>query len=223
MLYKLMELSDLFADACVRDESGKLMFLSLYGRDTAIQQLLAAFTLKDANGGISEFRLSTVTEDGVETIERVEVGDPDRLTKFNGRLPKENLFGNLVHTWIYDEALLKPDRSNKTAWLMLDEAFTTSSRPRLIQGIWSLYKTLSPVPLLDGWSEVVLRATQGVCVSFMENSNYPPLGNVSAVRVSLPASFADDISSMIQARMIGLEKEEVVFLERARIASILAA
>ena len=223
MLYKLMELSDLYADACVRDESGKLMFLSLYGRDTAIQQLLAAFTLKEANGGIGEFRLSTVTDDGVQTIERVEVGDPDRLTKFNGRLPKENLFGNLVHTWIYDEVLLKPDRSNKTAWLMLDEPFTTSSRPRLIQGIWSLYKTLSPVPLLDGWSEVVLRATQGECVSFMENSAYPPLGNVSAVRVSLPASFADDISRMIQARMMGLEKEEVVFLERARIASILAA
>ena len=157
---------DVIADACVRDESGKLMFLSLYGRDTAIQQLLAAFTLKETNGGISEFRLSTVTDDGVQTIERVEVGDPDRLTKFNGRLPKENLFGNLVHTWIYDEVLLKPDRSNKTAWLMLDEPFTTSSRPRLIQGIWSLYKTLSPVPLLDGWSEVVLRATQGECVSF---------------------------------------------------------
>ena len=41
MLFKLRELSDLFADACVRDEAGQLMFLSLYGRDTAIQQLLA--------------------------------------------------------------------------------------------------------------------------------------------------------------------------------------
>jgi hypothetical protein len=211
-----MELSDLYADACIRDESGKLMFLSVYGRDTAIQQLLAAFTLKEANGGIIDFRLSTVNDNGVQSIERVEIGDPDRLTKFNGRLPKENLFGNLVHTWIYDPALLRPDKSNKSAWIMWDEPFSASIRPRLIQGVWSLYKTLSPVPLLDCWSEVVIRATQNGCVSFMENSNYPPLGNVSAARVSLPASFADDISRMIQAGMMGLAGEEVVFLENAR-------
>jgi hypothetical protein len=222
MLYQIMELSDLYADACVRDESGELMFLSLYGRDTAIQQLLAAFTLKANSGGLDHFRLLSVGDDGVQSIEKIQVGNPDRLTKYSGRLPKENLFGNLIHTWIYDTALLKPDRPNRTAWLMLDEPFTPKARPRLLQGIWSLYKQLSPVPLLDSWKEVVIRATQAECVSFMEGSNYPPIGKVASAKVFLPDSFAEDISRMVQAGMIGLEGEEVVFLEEARIASSMA-
>jgi hypothetical protein len=216
MLYKISELSDLYADACIRDEYGELMFLSLYGRDTAIQQLLAAFSLKEGYGGLSGFRLTPANDGDGHAAEQVHVRSPDRLTKFSGRLPKENLFGNLVHTWIYDEALLKPDRSNKSAWLMLDEPFTQEARPRLLDGIWSLYKILSPVPLLDGWKEVVIRATQAQCVRFMEDGAYPPIGNVTAARVTLNDTFADDVSRMIQAHMIGLDGEETVYLEKAR-------
>ena len=80
MLFKLKELSDLYADACVRDESGQLMFLSLYGRDTAIQQLLAAFTLKVTEGGLSAFHL----QDPEGQAHVVYVGNAERLEKFTG-------------------------------------------------------------------------------------------------------------------------------------------
>jgi hypothetical protein len=118
MLFKLRELSDLYADACVRDESGQLMFLSLYGRDTAIQQLLAAFTLKVSEGGFDSFHL----QDPAGESHRVHVGNADRLEKFTGKLPRDNLFGNLVHLWLYDPALTRPDRSNRVAWVLVDGA-----------------------------------------------------------------------------------------------------
>lgn len=219
MLYKLMELSDLYVDACIRDESGEMMFLSLYGRDTAIQQFLAALTLKENNGGFSSFRLSINGQDGVQIIEKAHVSNPDRLEKFSGRLPKENLFGNLVHTWIYDPVLLRPDKSSKSGWLVLDERFTSASRDRMLQGVWALYKTLSPVPLLDDWMEVVLRATKRECVNFLDNSKFPPLGEVAAVKVSLPDSFSATISAMVKAGMIGLDGQEKVCLEVARRAA----
>ena len=215
MLFKLVELSDLYADACVRDESGNLMFLSLYGRDTAIKQFLAALTLKEGNGGLDSFKLSAI-DAGALSPDKVFVGNADRLKEFSGRLPKDNLFGNLVHTWIYDPALVQPDRSNKTGWLMVDEAFTAGARGALVQGIWSLYKTLSPVPLLDSWMEMVIRATKKDCVSFMQDCNYPPIGAITAARVTLQDTFPGVISSMVKAGMIGLNGEERDYLEQAR-------
>lgn len=223
MLYKLKELSDLYVDACIRDETGELMFLSIYGRDTAIQQFLAALSLKDDNGGFSSFRLSLEGDDGIEAIEKVHVTNPDRLEKFSGRLPKENLFGNLVHTWIYDPVLLKPNKSTKSGWVILDETFSPESRGRVLHGVWSLYKTLSPVPLLDSWMEVVLRATKKECVSFLDNGGFPPLGRITAVKVALPDTFAESISAMVKAGMLGLDGQENSCLSKARETSAIAA
>ena len=89
--------------------------------------------------------------------------------------------------------------------------------------LWSLYKTLSPVPLLDSWRDVVMRATHAECVSFLEDSDHPPIGKVTAAKVLLTESFSDDVSRMVQAGMIGLNGEEAVYLEQARSANAMAA
>lgn len=213
MLYKIMELSDLFADACICDETGELMLLSLYGRDTAVNQLFAAFELGDREGGFSSIRL---LNEGDGTQRRISVQNTSRLTKFSGRLPRENLFGNLVHCWVYDPSIIKPDKAARSGWVMLDEPFSPVVRPRLLQAVWAMYKTLSPVPLLDSWQEVVIRATQEKCISFLDASSFPPIGMATAVRVNLPDSFKDDVSAMVQARMIGIEGEEVAYMAQAR-------
>src|SRR3546814_11896255 len=44
-LYRIDECSDVMADACVGDDQGNLIFLSIWARDTAIQQFLARLTL----------------------------------------------------------------------------------------------------------------------------------------------------------------------------------
>lgn len=212
-MFKFMELSDLYADACIRDESNNLMFLSIYGRDTAIHQMMAAFQLGRSEGGLHAFRL---LDEGSGQVHPVSIGQSDRLTKFTGRLPRENLFGNLVHAWIYDPVLLQPDKASRIAWILMDEPFSEASRDHLQRLVWEAYKALSPLPLLDSWREVVLRATESICLTFMEATSFPPLGDVSAVRIALPDSFADDLSSMVKSGMVGIEGEEARWIESAR-------
>lgn len=40
-LYRIDECPDLMADGCVGDEHGNLVFLSIWARDTAVQEFLA--------------------------------------------------------------------------------------------------------------------------------------------------------------------------------------
>jgi hypothetical protein len=202
MLFKLKELSDLYADACVRDETGRLMFLSLYGRDTAIQQLLAAFTLKVTEGGLDSFHL----QDPAGESYLVHVGDADRLEKFTGKLPRDNLFGNLVHLWLYDPALVRPDRSNRVAWVLVDGIDDPSNQTEAIWSqVWGLYKLLSPVPLLDTWKQAVLSRTGDEVVTLMGETPYPPLGRIAGARVGLPDQFPEIVSGMVKAGDLALE------------------
>src|SRR3989344_3439019 len=45
-LYRIDECPDVMADACVGDDQGNLIFLSIWARDTAVQQFLARLTLR---------------------------------------------------------------------------------------------------------------------------------------------------------------------------------
>ena len=203
MLFKFKELSDLYADACVRDETGRLMFLSLYGRDTAIQQLLAAFTIKVTEGGLDAFHLQHPAGES----QLVHVGDADRLEKFTGKLPRDNLFGNLVHLWLYDPALVRTDRSNRVAWVLVDGVDDSPDQTETIWArVWGLYKLLSPVPLLDTWKQAVLSRTGDEVVTLMGETPYPPLGRIAAARISLPDHFPEIVSGMVKAGDLALEQ-----------------
>lgn len=199
-MFKIKELSDLFADACIRDEHGNLMFLSLYGRDTAIQQLYAAFYLKATEGGFDQVHL--VDETGQQHL--AFVGQADRLTKISGRLPKANLFGNLVHTWIYDPAVLRPDMANRAAWLLAIQEGEDDLQSVLDARIWEAYRQLSPVPLLDHWREPVVNVMAD-CITYLSQTPYPPLGKVSACRISLGEQFVPRVSSMVRDGALVLE------------------
>jgi hypothetical protein len=148
-MYQVKEIADVFVDACVRDPSGDLLFLSCYGRDGAIHQFHAAFSLGVQEGGLNAFTLlEPYAEEATGQIRQreaswVDVGDGARLEKYSGRLPRENLFGNLAHTWIYDPVILRPDRANRTAWLLDSEAYSADSEPRVMREIWALYRLLS--------------------------------------------------------------------------------
>jgi hypothetical protein len=79
-LFGVRELSDVFVDACLRDESGSLLMLSCYGRDTALQQLFAAFSLPASQGGLDA--LSLIGSDGRR--ESVSIERPEALKKVSG-------------------------------------------------------------------------------------------------------------------------------------------
>src|SRR5438128_10376889 len=74
------------------------------------------FSLSPAAGGFIQLTLEA--NDG--RVHRVGISDAERFKKLAGRLPKENLFGNIAQAWIYDPIVLAPDRSNRIGWVLLD-------------------------------------------------------------------------------------------------------
>ena len=202
-LYRIKELTDLFADACVRNEAGQLLFLSVFGRDTSIQQLLASFALGAKEGGLTQFKLQRPGAGD----ELVLIGDAGRLEKLTGRLPRQNLFGNLTHAWIFDPALVVADRANRIVWRIFGERpdpHSAEQRERFTAELWATLRQLMPVPLLDFWREPVLRAA-AECVTWIEQLSSEPIGQVSGYKLALPDAFLATLSVLVRDGELTIE------------------
>jgi len=68
-LMQVDEAPELFADAILVDAADNLLFLSLWGRDTALQEFLARLSLPSHEGGLDSFflRLSLFIFSGIYT------------------------------------------------------------------------------------------------------------------------------------------------------------
>lgn len=203
MLYPIKELQDIFVDACVRAPDGELAFVSVFGRDGAVQQLYASLHLGIQEGGIRQITL--VTPDTSQVIATVPIGDPRRLDKYSGRLPKENLFGNLVHTWIYDEALLTPSKATGSAWMLVDRDTQAHDDASLEERSWSLIEQLSPIPLLPHWRSLVLGMLGDQLVSHLDQTPHASIGRIHASRITLPDSFSEAISRFVNSGALALD------------------
>ena len=203
MLYPIKELQDIFVDACVRAPDGELVFISVFGRDGAVQQLYASLHLGIQEGGIRQ--LTLLDPGNSQPVATVPVGDPRRLDKYSGRLPKDNLFGNLVHTWIYDESLVTPSRAAGSAWLLVDRETQVHDDESLQASVWSLIEQLSPIPLLPHWRTPVLDALGNQLVAHLGDAPYAPVGRIHASRVALPDAFAKAISEFVSSGALSLD------------------
>jgi len=205
-MFNLEEQSDVFVDACASDHRAHLLFLSVYGRDTSIQQLLARLHQRAAQGGVEQL---TVRAASARTHDlRVLVGDPSRLDKVTGRLPKTGLLGNLVHAWIFDPALLQVDVATGTGWIAdrvqaSDDVQVAPRRaPRAVleaQQVWRLVKELSPVPLLEHWALSTLAYIES-CGGLVRP---PCVGAVVVARVELPEAFDVWVSDRVRDGTFG--------------------
>jgi len=146
-LCRIAELSDLMIDGCVCDERNTLIFASVWGRDTAIQEFVARLTLRSDEKGIDHFHL--ITEDDRELP--VFIGNVDMLEKRTTRTFTGTLFGSMVHLWIFDKRCVKPDKSNATALAILTTNATTRARR-----LWKLVQETCPLPLLEHWCDTVM-------------------------------------------------------------------
>lgn len=147
VLYRIDECPDLMADSCVGDEQGNLIFLSLWARDTAVQQFLARLTLGRDEQGLDQFHL--VTEQGASIP--VFVDNVEKLEKRSTRTYRCTLFGSLVNLWLFDSRCIRPDKANASALALLPR----DSAHRLDR-LWTLVQDTCPLPLLDHWRNTVL-------------------------------------------------------------------
>ncbi len=156
VLMPIAETPGLYADAVLTDEGHNLLFLSLWGRDTAIQEFRARLSLPVREGGLDNFRLEG------EGAPFVQVGNPERLVNDSGRTPPQMIFGSLVHLWLYDRLAVEPDRANRRALLLYrpEEDSTAKGKTSLRHRLWSLVTETCHLPLLPAWRDTVLDAFQ---------------------------------------------------------------
>ncbi|SDS17188.1 hypothetical protein SAMN05216198_1350 [Halopseudomonas litoralis] len=147
LLYRIDECSDLMADACVCGEDGDLVFLSVWARDTAIQQFLARLTLGRDVDGLDQFHL--ITDQGASVS--VFVPSVERLEKRLTRSYRRTLFGSLVNLWLFDRRCVLPDKATTSALALLPRAAADPT-----SRLWLLVKETCPLPLLDHWQGTVI-------------------------------------------------------------------
>ncbi|RTB44103.1 hypothetical protein [Pseudomonas aeruginosa] len=146
-LYRIDECPDLMADACVGDDQGNLTFVSLWGRDTAIQQFIARLTLGHDEDGLDQFHI--INDQGASIP--VFVGSVERLQKRMTRAYRRTLFGSLTNLWLFDRRCSQPDKSNASAFALLlrDDGDPDAK-------LWQLVRETCPLPLLDHWQSHLL-------------------------------------------------------------------
>jgi hypothetical protein len=149
-LYRIDECTDLMADGYVGDDNSDLVFLSVWARDTAIQQFIARLTLGRDEEGLSQFHLVT----GQDSVP-VFIGNVERLEKRLTRAYRRTLFGSMVNLWLFDKRCVKPDKANACALAMLPREAGDNT-----QRLWALVQETCPLPLLDHWRDTVLELLQ---------------------------------------------------------------
>ena len=150
-LYRIDECPDLMADGCIGDENGNLVFLSIWARDTAVQEFLARLTLGRDEQGLDQFHV--ITEQGASIP--VFVGNVENLEKRSARAYRRTLFGSLTNIWLFDRRCVKPDKANASALALLPRDST-----HRLDRLWKLVRDTCPLPLLDPWREPVLELLQ---------------------------------------------------------------
>lgn len=199
-LFPIVELPGVFADALLRDERGGLLFCSLWGRDTAIQELLARLSVPVEEGGLRSLHVEA--PQGTETVHFDRMPTTDKLS---GRLPPKNLFGNLVQLWLYDRLAVEPDRANRRA-LLLQRGVTHGDA-----ALWNLVRSVTHLPLLDHWNEVVLDV-------FRQNDWIRPLRGIQ-----VDAVFVDLGSDAVEVEISRLVREGRLTLDTKQPASLCQA
>lgn len=145
-LRRLKEAPELFLDNHIAD-GDKAVFLSLWGRDTAIQELLAKLTLPIAEGGIDCLSL-----EGDQPV-RLHI-DRNRLAKRTTRTYKQTCFGNLLNLWLYDTRCQDADKANRQCYAIFNDRDKDQDKAEML---WSRVRDLAAFPLLDHWRPTVVQ------------------------------------------------------------------
>lgn len=146
------QLDDALCDALVTSQDQRLLFASFWGRDAAIQHLLAGLSLKTSEGGFDCLRVETPTKTWMALLGK------DELAKTSGRLPADNLFGDIVQVMVYDQNFAKAQAGSERRQLML---FQSECCPEQRQTeLWAAIRHCSHLPLLDHWQTPVTNLLQ---------------------------------------------------------------
>ncbi|MDR2128032.1 MAG: hypothetical protein LBP52_03060 [Burkholderiaceae bacterium] len=210
-LLRIDECPDLMGDACVGDAQGNLVFLSIWARDTAVQQFLARLTLGCNEQGLEQFHVIGVQGGAIPVF----VGNVERLEKRLTRVYRRTLFGSLVNLWLFDRRAVWPDKVNASALALLPR-----NCARRYDRLWSLVRETSPLPLLDHWRDTVLALLQ----SRQMLSRLPlALGPLEGYRLALDVpALATALGDLIRNDVLGVEPSGIPAAAEPPLAAVVA-
>ena len=203
-LMQLDTAPELFADAMLVDACDNLLFLSLWGRDTALQEFLARVSLANHEGGLNSFFLNVgIKTNGEPQRKLVQIGKADQLDHHTGRMPTNNVFGNMAHLWLFDRLIAEPDLANRRTMALFkqDEVALKTSSQIVHHRIWQLAKAICHLPLLDHWADAVIKM-------FYERDwikDFDGIGvNGALIDLSLSEEIEEEITHLIKSGALTL-------------------
>lgn len=198
-LMSLDEASGLYVDAFLTDQS-YLRFLSIWGRDTEMQEFLARLSLSGKEGGLESFWVNA------DPQKYVQIGDLGRFEKLTGRMPRDNLFGEVTHVWIYDRIAVEPNYTGRRAlFLFLPEEDIPENREALNERLWVMVRETCHLPLLPQWRDVMLSGF--TAHGFLKRLDGV---GVAAIEITLPESEVETlITGWVQAGLISIDGDPV--------------
>jgi len=164
-LGSIVECHDLSVDACIVEaQTHELIFMSVWGRDTAIQELLARLTLEAS--AAESLKGGIVLKRG-EQYRDIYFRDTASLEKRTSREYRGTLFGSLLHLWLFNPHCIRADRSQHSAYVLLQAAHDAKTYADYSDGLGKLpdatrkrlasaLRNLAPFPILPAWADVVL-------------------------------------------------------------------
>lgn len=172
-IYPIAECPDLMVDACLWEGVYNLMFVSLWGRDTAIQAFIGRLSLGRSSDGLDHFHVVSGSNDRTP----IYINSVDRLSKLTARTYLKTKFGSLTNLWLFDKRCIKPDKGSSSAVLLLrKDAVNAQER------IWSTVKDTCPLPLLDNWQDQVLEVLNH---NEMLSTLPQGIGNIAGYQINL--------------------------------------
>ncbi len=186
---------DVYCDALITSAEHRLLFASLWGRDTAIQELLARLTLSTSAGGFDCLQVMA------DSLWKAFPGK-EPLTKTSGRLPKGNLFGEMSHVMLYAPDFASASTGSERFCRLLFQDWDHHTPGHT----WQAVQHCSHLPLLSHWQQPVLQ--------LLEDNRWlttlPGFG-VHAVEIDLThEDYETAISTLIREQILTLNTRPVL-------------
>jgi hypothetical protein len=199
MFYSILEAPGVHCTGLIRDHVGNALVAAFSGQRAVVASFVQALIRSGKERKMGGF---TVVDDaGQHHFATVSDGeytsDETSISQIFGEEAALSIFCHRNFTTV--------DCDQATGWLMEIAPNVPVSDGRIQQNLWALLKQLAPTVLPESWRPAVLAAANHDSIQSMENSAYPPVGNVSAFYVRLTECFGQTIADKIEAGQLPLQ------------------
>lgn len=184
--------SGIFCLGFLTAPDNQILYLSLVGRDTALQEMRGLLTAGKLNSFL-------IHQDGKQVGGWFSHAWLGQMEYHGAKLPT-HLFGELTQMILYHPLMTTPDKSARTAVLPF---LGMGGLAQTQQDAWQLVKHLSDIPLLDAWHPVV----KDLLVSLQWWESLQGF-NSNAYYIRLGSNLAGLISANIRSGALRVEPDE---------------